>query len=68
MKGLVDLVNEFGMVPKDQILDEFGYKAIYNDELLKMVRVREVKIARGELSLEDVYPEKCCKTAGIAIQ
>ncbi len=53
MKGLIDLVKEFGMVPADQILDEFGYKQIYNDELLKMVKVREAKLSRGELSLED---------------
>jgi rfaE bifunctional protein kinase chain/domain len=54
MKGLVDLVREFGCVPEDQILDEFGYKHIYNEELLQMVKVREEKISRGELSLEDV--------------
>lgn len=53
MKGLVDIVREFGCVPDEQILDEFGYKQIYNDELLKMVKVREGKILRGELSLED---------------
>ena len=53
MKGLVELVKEFGLVPADQILDEFGYKEIYNDELLKMVRLREAKLSRGELSLED---------------
>ena len=53
MKGLVELVKEFGQVPADQILDEFGYKQIYNDELLKMVREREAKIANGELALED---------------
>lgn len=54
MKGLVDLVREFGFVPENQILDEFGYKHIYNEELLLMVKVREEKISRGELSLEDV--------------
>ena len=53
MKGLVDLVREFGLVPGEQILDEFGYKEIYNNELLKMVREREAKISRGELALED---------------
>ncbi len=53
MKGLVEIVREFGCVPEDQILDEFGYKQIYNDELLRMVKVREEKILRGELSLED---------------
>lgn len=53
MKGLVELIKEFGLVPSNQILDEFGYKEIYNDELLKMVREREVKLTRGELSIED---------------
>jgi len=53
MKGLVDLVKEFGLVPYDKILNEFGYKQIYNDELLRMVREREAKIYRGELSVED---------------
>ena len=53
MKGLVDLVREFGLVPEEQILDEFGYKQIYNDELLKMVRIREAKLSRGELAVED---------------
>ena len=53
MKVLVQLVKEFGLVPSDQILDEFGYKEIYNEELLRMVKVREVKLSCGELSLED---------------
>lgn len=53
MKGLVELVREFACVPEDEILDEFGYKHIYNEELLKMVRVREDKIKRGELALDD---------------
>jgi rfaE bifunctional protein kinase chain/domain len=61
MKGLVDLVREFGLVPEEQILDEFGYKQIYNDELLKMVRVREAKLSRGELSLEDVTLKNAVK-------
>ncbi|MCG6189317.1 PfkB family carbohydrate kinase [Maribellus maritimus] len=54
MKGLVDLVKEFGLVPEEEILDEFGYKEIYNNDLLKMVRIREAKLSRDELSLEDV--------------
>jgi len=54
MKGLVDIVREFGYVPEDKILDEFGYKKIYNDELLEMVRIRERKYANGELSLDDL--------------
>lgn len=53
MKGLVDLVREFGCVQENEILDEFGYKQIYNEELLLMVKEREKKILREELSLED---------------
>ncbi len=53
MKGLIELIREFGCVPEDKILDEFGYKQIYNDELLIMVKQREEKFAKGELSLED---------------
>ena len=53
MKGLIELIREFGCVPDDKILDEFGYKQIYNDELLIMVKVREDKFLKGELSLED---------------
>jgi len=54
MKGLVDIIREFGYVPEEKILDEFGYKKIYNDELLEMVRFRERKYAKGELSLDDL--------------
>jgi rfaE bifunctional protein kinase chain/domain len=53
MQGLIGLIREFGCVPENQILDEFGYKLIYNEELLEMVKVREAKFAKGELSLED---------------
>jgi rfaE bifunctional protein kinase chain/domain len=54
MKGLLDLISEFGCVPRDKMLDESGYKKIYNEELLKMVREREKKLKRAELSLEDL--------------
>ena len=53
MKGLIELVKEFGCVPEEEILDIFGYKKIYNDELLLMVKEREKKLQRAELSLED---------------
>lgn len=53
MKGLVGLVREFGLVPPGEILDEFGYKEIYNNALLKMVREREAKLLKGELAVED---------------
>ena len=53
MQGLIGLVKEFGCVPEEEILDIFGYKKIYNDELLLMVKEREKKLQRGELTLED---------------
>jgi len=54
MKILLDLIREFGCVPENQILDEFGYKNIYNNELLLIVKEREDKLKRNELSVEDV--------------
>ena len=54
MKGLLRLIREFGCVSEDEMLDESGYKKIYNDELLKMVRVREEKFRKGELSPDDL--------------
>lgn len=53
MQGLVKLVAEFGFVPASEILDEHGYKAIYNQALLELVRQRLEKLRRGELSVTD---------------
>jgi len=53
MEGLVALVEEFGCVPTDEILDIHGYKAAYNEALLEMVRRRIVKLERDELSRTD---------------
>jgi rfaE bifunctional protein kinase chain/domain len=53
MKGLVDLVRQSGFVPEAEILDEHGYKHIYNLELLKMVKARVEKLNRGELNVRD---------------
>jgi rfaE bifunctional protein kinase chain/domain len=53
MKGLVDLVREFGFVAAVDARDEHGYKAIYNEELLALVRERVARIKRGELAPED---------------
>ena len=50
MKGLVDLVRQFGLVPADDVLDEHGYKKIYNKELLAVIRGRSERLERGELS------------------
>src|SRR5450759_960615 len=53
MKILLDVIREFGYVPEDQMLDESGYKKIYNNELMLMVTERERKLKRAELSIED---------------
>jgi len=53
MRGLVGLVRDFGFVPEENILDEFGYKKKYNEELMKMVRDREKKFTSGELTVDD---------------
>ncbi len=53
MQGLVKLVREFAFVPEKEILDEFGYKKIYNDDLLRLVNGRIEKLRRGELSVDD---------------
>lgn len=53
MQGLVALVREHRFVPADQILDEHGYKKLYNDQLLHMVRRRLAKLRAGELEPKD---------------
>jgi bifunctional ADP-heptose synthase (sugar kinase/adenylyltransferase)/phosphoglycolate phosphatase-like HAD superfamily hydrolase len=53
MKGLIQLVKKFKCVPESEILDEFGYKKIYNERLSGMVDGRIRKLQRGELSVED---------------
>ncbi len=54
MKGLIGIIREFGRVPDGKILDESGYKKIYNAELLNMVKKRIRKFELGELSLSDL--------------
>lgn len=58
MKGLVHLVRKFKCVPESEILDEFGYKKMYNKELSEMVNGRIEKLERGELSVEDFTIKK----------
>jgi rfaE bifunctional protein kinase chain/domain len=53
MKILLDVIREFGCIPEDQMLDEFGYKKIYNNDLMKLVSEREKKIISSGLSVED---------------
>ncbi len=53
MQHLVEMVEEFGCVPPEKILDRFGYKKIYNEALMEMVRKRIRKLRAGELDVED---------------
>jgi sugar/nucleoside kinase (ribokinase family)/phosphoglycolate phosphatase-like HAD superfamily hydrolase len=53
MTGLVDMVREFGIVPAAEIRDAAGYKALYNEELLALVKGRISKLRRGELCVDD---------------
>ena len=53
MQGLVQMVRQFGCVRAEEVLDMHGYKAIYNAQLLDMVRRRIEKLKRGELDTED---------------
>jgi rfaE bifunctional protein kinase chain/domain len=54
MKILIDVIREFGCVDQNDILDEHAYKKIYNDELMVMVKQRENKLNRGELTVNDL--------------
>ena len=53
MGGLVNMVRDFGCVPPAEILDAQGYKKIFNDALMIMVRARMEKLRRGELDASD---------------
>jgi len=54
MKILLEIIREFGFVPAGKMLDEYGYKEIYNKELMLMVNEREKKLMSGELIVEDL--------------
>ena len=58
MKGLVDLVRQFGCVPEYDIKDESGYKEVYNQELLIMVHTRVQRLKKKELDIEDFTIKK----------
>lgn len=64
MKGLVDLVRAGGFVPKSDILDEHGYKKIFNDDLMKLIHRRVAKLANGELVSTDFQ----IKNSGVLIR
>lgn len=53
MQGLIELVQQFGCVEPAEILDMHGYKRLYDQDLLAMVRARGQKLARHELDPQD---------------
>ncbi|TVQ24340.1 MAG: HAD family hydrolase [Spirochaetaceae bacterium] len=53
MQHLVEMVHEFGYVPKAEILDAHGYKHIYNEMLMSAVRTRRGRVERGVLDSSD---------------
>jgi len=53
MKGLVEMVKEFAVVPPEEVRDEHHYKALFNREILAHVRSRTEKLSRGELLVDD---------------
>ena len=53
MEGLVEMVDEFNIVPKEEILDKFGYKKIYNDALMEIVSRKLEKLGTGQLNNDD---------------
>jgi rfaE bifunctional protein kinase chain/domain len=53
MEALVEMVKEFGIVPENKILDKHGYKKIYNDALMQMVKQRIAKFKKGQLDAND---------------
>jgi rfaE bifunctional protein kinase chain/domain len=53
MQALVEMVQEFGLVLPEKILDRFGYKRLYNDALMEMVGERVAKLKRGQLNTDD---------------
>ncbi len=58
MKGLVNLVRQFKCVQESKILDERGYKKMYNEELLRMVKGRVEKLKSGQLNVDDFTIKK----------
>lgn len=53
MKALAELVRQHGFVPEHEVLDEHGYKQIYNVELVNMVNRRVERLRRGDLQSAD---------------
>lgn len=53
MKSLTQLVREYGYVAEQDILDEKGYKRIYNQALMERIEDRLHRIEEGRLSVSE---------------
>lgn len=53
MDGLINLVQEFDLVPPEEQLDAWGYKQLYNDALMAMINERIRRLDHNELESED---------------
>lgn len=54
MRRLVEMVRAHDLVPADQILDEWGYKKVYLDALMRPVNKRIRRVESGKCSVEDM--------------
>ena len=54
MKGLSEMVREFGYVEVEKVLDEKGYKEIFNRNLMRRVEERFRQLEAGRLDVEDL--------------
>lgn len=54
MEHLVTMVRQYGLVPREKILDAHGYKAMYNERLMVRVKQRIAQLEAGTLPLEKV--------------
>ncbi len=64
MRGLIELVRQSGFVEEKDILDESGYKHLYNVELMKVIARRIEKLKKGELGPVDFQ----IKNAGLLLE
>jgi rfaE bifunctional protein kinase chain/domain len=53
MENLVEMVGEFGIVPRERILDKHGYKRVYDVALMDMVNKRITRLQSGQLNVDD---------------
>lgn len=71
MQGLLEFVKEYNFVPKNQILNIFEYKELYNNLLIKKVSIRRSKLLKNDISVDDltiknaIYFLNKLQTAGI---